>query len=231
MQNPVNKSYYGYTGLFRAPYSNNAGYGDSLYLITDESHYEANLIVLSDHFFHDAYRLLSCPTYQEIHIFVPSLDTVWISDLFGLVMSLKAYKKNVYWHYPTGRTLTEPINVQFDMSQLRPTLYQSKRINNLMIRLISNNGFYDFEVINGDKKEYFTVCTTEEQLKGLIADHEAIHMPYNTYYYGGDSAREIACGANAKQYTKYIIPNSFRNRDEFIEAAHTPFAFTPRLIG
>ena len=54
MVNPLNKSIYGYTGLFRQPFSNGTFYGNTLFVITNEAHSELNLIILSDGFFMDA---------------------------------------------------------------------------------------------------------------------------------------------------------------------------------
>ena len=231
-QNLVNKSYYGYTGMYRQPYANAAGYGDSLYLITDEAHFEANLIVLSDHFFRDAYRILSQPTYQEVHIFVPSIDMVWISDIFGLVMSLKAYKKNVYWHYP-DKYYPKHTNVLFEMAQILLPKYQSKVIPGLTIDMVKENDVYSFKVINGKKREYFSVwCKKDDAIKLINSGlYDAIHLPYNTFYYAGTSAREIACDTDIQKLARKVVPNSFRNRDEFVEAAHLPFAVMDRLLG
>lgn len=221
--NSFNDSIYGYTGLYRRPYSNQRIYGDTIYAVTDELHQEIHMICLSPGFYMDAYQILSCMTYQDIHIYVPVLDATNISDLFGLVMDLKKIKKHVEWHYPVKYRTTNPHNVQFEMAQNDHMSITSQRITNLIIKFEDAgyqaipNLIYDIKVCNGSKGDIFSNYPTEEKVAARKIDmlYKTIHIPYNTLYYGGQTAKEIV--AINRAYGRYIVPNSLKCREEFYE--------------
>lgn len=221
--NSFNDSVYGYTGLYRRPYSNQRIYGDTIYAITDEAHHEVHVILLSPGFYMDAFQILSSITYQDIHLYVPSLDITNISDLFGLVMDLKKIKKNVMWHYPVKYRTSNPHNVQFEMAQNDHMRFTSERITNLIISFedagytVTPNLLFDIKVCNGSKGDIFSNYTTMEKVAARKTDmlYKTIHIPYNTLYYGGQTAREIVDANRA--YGRFIIPNSLRCREEFHE--------------
>lgn len=234
--NKYNGSIYGYTGLFRRPFANQIAYGDTIYTITDETHQEMHMIFLSPGFYRDAYMILSCMSYQEIHLYLPVVDMTNISDLFGLVMDLRKAKKTIFWHYPQKFRTTNPHNVQFEMAQYDKMSYTSKHITNLIIKFEdagyepTPNLIYDIKVCNGSQGDIFTIYATEQKVKDRKADqlYRTIHMPYNCTYYGGTTARELATAE--RSYGQFIVPNNFKCREEFIQASNEPFALIPRAI-
>lgn len=221
--NPYNKSIYGYTGLYRRPFSNQRIYGDTIYAITDETHQEIHMIMLSPGFYKDAYQILACPTYQDIHIYLPVLDISNISDIFGLVMDLKKTKKSVMWHYPQKYRTTNPKNVLFEMCQYDKMTFTSNHITNLIITF-EDAGYtdvpdliYDIKVCNGSKGDIFTIYPQASKAEARMSDrlYKMIHMPYNGLYYGGMTAKEIV--AERRAYGQFITPNNFKCREEFLE--------------
>lgn len=234
--NPYNKSRYGYTGLFRQPYANQGTHGDTLYAITDEKCQECHLLVLSDGFFKDAYQFASQPTYQAVHIYVPSIGVLFISDLFRLVTTLKKIKRNVFWHFPVKYKTDDPVNVLFEMaqSQKMTTMGQVDSLMQLSISFVQSSvsdSWYDFKVVNGKNVDYFSLAMTEVKLNEILATKTAdrVHLPYNTYYLDSISAKDVACHMPGD--TRYIVPNNFRLGQEFVESMSCGFALIDRLLG
>lgn len=221
--NAYNDSVYGYTGLFRRPYSNQRIYGDTIYAITDEPHHEIHMILLSPGFYMDAFQILSCLSYQDIHLYVPVVDLTIISDLFGLVMDLKKIKKNIMWHYPVKYRTENPHNIQFEMAQDDHMSFTSPNIKNLIIKFedagyaATPNLVFDIKVCNGAKGDIFSNYATEEKVAARKTDllYKTIHIPYNTLYYGGQTAKEIV--GISRGYGRFIVPNSLKCREEYHE--------------
>lgn len=232
--NPYNHTSYGYTGLFRQPYANQSMYGDTLYCITSENHQIIHMLVLSDGFFKDAYRILSQPTYQMIHIYVPSAGMLFISDLFRLVTSLKTYKRDVFWHYPTITPAENPENVLFNMAQLCGNTFRDSTIPNLTVQMFDSEstaatGWYDFGLINGKRKEYFSLVMTESKWDMVCkSGYDLVHLPYNTYYLPSITAIELYC--KDEKNGRKIVPNNFRNVADFKDAAMKKYALCERLM-
>lgn len=233
MVNPLNKSIYGYTGLFRQPFSNGTFYGNTLFAITDEKHSELNLFILSDGFFMDAYRIASQPTYQKVNIFVPSLNVLFISDLFRLVTTLKKLK-DVMWYHPKKYKTENPQNVLFELSQNQANVITSPSIYNFIVRMIPSTcdieEMYDFDVTNGKDKFYFTLGASKEYIETLILGKtfDIIHLPYNTYYAIGTTGRELV--KDNKKIARYLCANNFNNVEEYNEMMCSGFALLPRLM-
>lgn len=233
MVNPLNKTIYGYTGLFRQPFSNGTFYGNTLFAITNESHSELNLLILSDGFFMDAYRIASQPTYQKVNIFVPFLNVLFISDLFRLVTTLKKLKE-VMWYHPSRYTTENPQNVLFEVTHNRANVMTSSSIYNLIIRMIPAscdiNDMYDFDVSNGKDKFYFTLGSSKKYIESLITSkkYDTIHLPYNTYYAISTSGRELV--EDDRKLSRYLCANNFNNVEEYNEMMCSGFALLPRLM-
>ena len=218
MVNPINNSIYGYTGIFRQPFSNGSFYGNTLFVVTDQAHSELNLFILSDGCFMDAYRIASQPTYQKVNIFVPCTNILFISDLFRLVTTLKKLKE-VTWYHPQKYKTANPQNVLFELSQNQANLFTSASIYNFIVRMKTSNcdidDMYDFDVTNGKEKHYFTLGASKEYVQSLIEgkQYDAIHLPYNTYYSISTTAKEIA--DDNKKNARYLCPNNLNNVSEF----------------
>ena len=126
------KMYSGYTGLYRQPYANQMTYGDTIYVIMDELQQEANVLMLTPGAYKDAYRLLSMPSIQFVNIFVPSMDVLWISDVFRLVVDLIKIKREVKFYYPE-KISVGLVNALFNISCKTLNTFRSKRTPNLLI--------------------------------------------------------------------------------------------------
>lgn len=232
----------GYSGLYRQPYANASTYGDTIYLIPDQYHQEMNVLILTPGAYRDLYRILSAPTYQRVNLFIPSVDTLFISDLFRLVCDLRKIKSEVRWYYPEPVNGITPKNMLFETAQIRSNYFKSERISNCTIEfklantLDDNHRFYDFEVCDGSSYDYFTLYLDEEKLDMLVSNFsntsagvERIHIPYNTVFYGGLTGKEAGEILGKKSY--YLVMNNFKCREEFIECNESQkYGFAKRVI-
>lgn len=225
------KTIYGYTGLYRPPYPNESTYGNSMYMICDQSHYEIALIILSEEFFRDAYRLLSQPSYRSIHIFMPNIGITMISPLFNLVTKLILLGKSVNWWYPKKYTTSNPQNVQFEMRQRLNSSFVANTMTGVTIQLIPNtndSNFYDILLTNNKRTDYFSLMMTDTDFTEIYQKYTAIHIPYNTNLVTGSTARAIYRISDS--YGPKINPFNFKSREEFIEAMGCRFAPTDRVV-
>jgi hypothetical protein len=223
----------GYTGLYRQPYPNGSTYGSTMYAITDKLHQELDLLLLTPGCYSEAYALCSGVTYQRIHIFVPCMDALFLSDVFRLVTDLMKRKLSVQWHFP-GKVTTSPGNVLFDMAQVKGGNFASDLIEDLTIefkRSISGDDdhpYYDFYVCDGESYVVFCMEMDAEKLTTLMTgEYDEVHLPYNTTFYGGLTGRE--CIALNEKWAYKLIPNNFKSREEFIEATEGPMGHARRL--
>jgi len=214
----------GYSGLYRQPYANTGTYGDTIFAITDERHQELNLIILTPGCYKDAFRIASSITYQRVNIFVPSMDVLFISDIFRLVMDLHKIKKTVRWHYPEKITTT-PANVLFEMDQMTGNYFVSNAIPNLTIEFKlsdkrdPNHRYYDIYVCDDDSYIAFCMYMDAEKLTHMMTsadNYDQIHISYNCVFYGGLTCRE--CASLNPRWTNRLVPNNFNCREEFAEA-------------
>lgn len=228
----------GYTGIYRQPYPNNATYGDSIFMITDEKHQELDLFLLTPGCYKDAYMIASSPTYQIINIFPPAMDGLFISDVFRLVTDLLKIKKAVKWYYPDKVDFV-PTNVLFQVNQMRGNYFSSPNITDLAIEFKRSNTldddhrFYDIYLCMDDIYAGFIMYMDAAKLTSIMTAStedavDFVHMPYNTTFYGGLSA--IECGKLNKAWMPKIVPNNFRCREEFIMCRDTDFSLPKRII-
>jgi hypothetical protein len=225
----------GYIGIYREPYSDLRCYGDSIYAITDENQQELILILLTPGCYKEAFALASHMSFQRIKLIVPSMDVLFISDVFRLVTDLMKIKKSVKWYYPE-HIATTPANVLFEMAQMTNN-YLASDIGGTTIefKLSSsrdeNHRFYDIYVCRDDSYIVFCMYMDAEKLTKLMTstDHyDQIHMPYNCTFYGGLTGRE--CGALNSQWTGRIVPNNYGCTEEYAEAANTGFCIPTRAM-
>ena len=215
------KAIKGYTGLFRQPFSDARLYGDTIYVISDEIHQEICVILLSPGFYRDTYRILSNPTYQKIRLFVPSIDSMWISDIFRLIADLRKIKLNVELYYPTDLKL-DITNMLVTTACHKASVFISDvidlKIKYGVARMVDRHTIYDIVIICEGKKEIFTLYMEDAVLSRYMTSNiDYLHIPYNCSYYGGLTGMEAAKLCTKGQKMKLIM-NNFKCREEFIEA-------------
>lgn len=223
----------GYSGLYRQPYANSATYGDTIYLVTDALHQELNLIILTPGCYRDAYRIASSMTYQRVNLFIPSVDALFISDVFRLVTDLLKIKKSVKWYYPE-KIKVSPSNVLFEAAEMRGNLYVSPTISNFNVEfklsseLDPNHRFYDFFVTEDKLCSAFCMYMDDAKLKKLVSEFDEIHVPYNCTFYGGLTCRE--CADLYPSISQKLVANNFKCKEEFIEASQRRLGLARRVI-
>ena len=225
----------GYVGLFRQPFANSAVYMDTMYLVTDALHQELNLILLTPGAYRDAYRVASQMTYQKVHIFTPSMDALFLSDVFRLVIDLQKIKKSVKWYYPE-KIKPVPTNVLFEVAQSTSNRYVSSTISELQIvyRLSNtvdpSHRFYDIYVADGVRNIAFCMYMDADKLATMTTsgDFDEVHLPYNCTFYGGMTVRE--CVASDPIAARKLVANNFKCREEFTEAVHLELLPPRRLV-
>lgn len=230
----------GYSGLYSQPYANASTYGDTVYLIPDAIHQEMNVLILTPGAYRDIYRILCYPTYQKINLFVPSMDVLFISDIFRLVTDLRKVKAEVKWYYPETVSELSPKNMLFETAQMKSNLYKSSTIPGLTIEfkvantLDETHRFYDFEVCDGTEYNYFTLYMDDTKLKSLVNSYSGksasahIHLPYNKSFYGGLTGKE--CGQILGKKSCILTMNNFKCREEFIEASQSQMFGIPKRV-
>lgn len=228
------KMYSGYTGLYRQPYANQMTYGDTIYVIMDELQQEANVLMLTPGAYKDAYRLLSMPSIQFVNIFVPSMDVLWISDIFRLVVDLIKIKREVKFYYPE-KISVGLVNALFNISCKTLNTFRSKRVPNLLIKYEVSSGSRDdhrfYNIIVSDDSGYhlFTLYMDAAYLATLIdKKNTTIHMPYNTLFYGGLTAPE--CYNLNPNLMQHVVVNNFACREEFVQAMSSQCYAVPRRL-
>lgn len=222
----------GYTGIFKQPYANTDHYGDSIYVIADTKNQELNLILLTPGCYKDAYFVASAVTYQYINIFVPSMDSIFISDVLRLVFDLRRIKKMVQFIYPQHVTIS-PANVLFDQSHLKLSNYVSTHIPSCHITYqpadssesMASAHLYDISVYDGKQFMLFTLKMDTTKLTTAFTGtdkYDSVHLPYNCTFYGGLTAKE--CGKLNPRWSPQIVANNFACREEFIECTTSHIA-------
>ena len=224
----------GYTGIYRQPYANGNNYGDSIYVITDVLHQELNMIILSPGFFMDVYRIASSMSYQRLNVFIPSVDELFISDLFRLVLELSKLKKHIQWVYPDKITTVIP-NALFSATQVIKSKFVISKLNKgnqvftveymdgMNSMLSPGHMVYDIKVVTNDRVQLFCTYLSEEKLKTLSNSGKIddIHAPYNAVYYGGQSLRQCLARANYPKFPA-LVANNLNCREEFMECTTRP---------
>ena len=223
----------GYTGLYRQPFSDNIAYGDTLYVITDDAHQELNVIILTPGAYAEVFRMASSITFQRINLFVPSMDALFLSDVFRLVVDLQKIKKIVRWYYPE-RVSVRPPNMLFEHAQVLSTYYLSKLIEGLTVSFQSAStdenkaGLYDFKVYDGKLCDYFSLYMTKDKMANLLSSKmDRVHFAYNSTFYGGCTVRELH---EYNSWRPHMVPNNFMNREEFREAQHGMYGAPYRVV-
>ena len=162
------------------------------------------------------------------NLFVPSMDVLFISDIFRLVTDLRKVKAEVKWYYPETVSGLSPKNMLFETAQMKSNLYKSSTISGLTIEfkvansLDESHRFYDFEVCDGAEYNYFTLYMDEAKLDSLMSTYSGksapahIHLPYNKSFYGGLTGKE--CAQILGKKSCILTMNNFKCREEFIEA-------------
>lgn len=216
--------YSGYIGVYKQPYANTLTYGDTAYGVFDALHQELNILVLTPGAYREIYNFASAPSAQYINFFVPSMDVLWISDIFRLVTDLTKIKKSVNLYYP------DPINpgltnALFNIACKRYNSFISKRIDSFRIEYHLSDGsradhkFYDIHLFDGEKYHIFTLFVDKDNIDNVLkySAVDRIHMPYNTVFYGGLTA--IECAKLRPELVKKVIVNNFNCREEYVAAA------------
>jgi len=210
----------GSTGNFKQPIEDLSLYGPTMYGVSDANKEELNLIILTPGCYYDAYKIIRQIGFQDVKIFVPAIDVLFISDIFNLLMETIEYKPTIQWVFPKQFTL--PSSATFENSQIIAETYVNQINSSIIIEYrdagILGREVYDILVKDGASVHYFCQYITPEKLETLY-NAEAIttiHLPYTSTLYGGLSYTS-ATRLNIKYKTK-LIADSFRTLDEYVYA-------------
>ena len=77
------KTVSGYLGLFQPPHLDHTWH-NSVYCITGNDHRDLAIIPLVPNFFEDAFLAARKSCYQNIELFLPALDMIFVSDAYLL---------------------------------------------------------------------------------------------------------------------------------------------------
>lgn len=209
----------GYVGLFKQPYDKTNL--STLYCITDDMHEVLIMIILSPSAYADAYRICKNITYTDIYIITPSIDVLFLSDLFNLVTKLRIMKPSLKWVYP--KTPGMNTSIGFSLSQMVTDKFIYEDYNyfehHIIIDFIpiSHEGrnFCNLLLRDGEKSIYFSQYLNIEMLDNLHNDDtiDEIHLPYNSTLYGGLNFNQIVFHHN-RYHTKCRI-HSFLSMEEY----------------
>lgn len=223
----------GYTGLYRQPFADHGLYGETLYVITDMYHQELNILILSPGSYMDICRFATAVTFQRVNLFVPTMDALFLSDIFRLVVDLQKIKKTVRWYYPE-KVVVSPPNKLFETAQVYSAHFISKAIADLRIEMMpasteeNKKGLYDFRVYDGKSYDLFSLYMTEAKMvESLNCTYDKIHFSYGAGFYGGVSVREMS---NHNAWRGKMVPNNFSSLAEFREAAHGMYGQANRIV-
>ena len=224
----------GYTGIYRQPYPNQTTYGDTIFAVTDDTHQELNLIMLTPGAYKDAYQIAAKATYQYINIFVPAVDINFISDLFRLYMDLLKIKMHVKWYFPdVMEDLTK--YVLFDLGHISGKYFSSPNIPGLTIDFVRtydevegqiknsalsgrlDHNLYDICVCDGSKYVMLAQYMDANKLQALVrtGNYDEIHLSYLATPYEGLNYKE--CVKLNPKYKTILFANGFACREEFLD--------------
>ena len=224
---------FGYTGLYRQPFADHITHGDTIYVMMDTAHQELNILLLTPGAYLEVFRMASSITFQRINLFVPSMDALFLSDVFRLVIDLQKIKKTVRWYYPDKITVKPP-NLLFERAQVLSTFFLSKAIPGLTINFQESSkdenkaGLYDFKVYDGEDYDCFSLFMTKEKMDDLLrSKFDRIHFAYNSTFYGGCTVRELS---EYNSWRSHIVPNNYMSIEEFREAQHGRYGTAYRIV-
>lgn len=216
-------NYSGYTGNFKQPLSDLSLYGPTIYGVSDINKQELDLILLTPGCFYDAYKIIKQIGFIDVKIFIPSLDVLYISDIFNLIMDIAKYKPTIQWVFPLLPQI--PTSTLFEAMQLKNTFYQNSIDSNITIEYIpseiAGRSVYDILVKDGNKTRYFCqyLSTTKLDLLYDLETIDEIHIPYTSTLYGGlDYMDAISID---KKYASKLVANDFCSVDEYLYAKET----------
>jgi len=208
----------GYTGLFKQPIQNPVLYGPTVYCISDNDKNEAIFILLSPQAFLDVYNIAKSPSIINAKLVVPSLDVIFISDIFNLFMALKPIKPELKWIFPECPPITT--SLEFELGHEKMDNYIHPHDFDLSISFIKNTNFalknvYDIIVRDGEKVRYIAQYIDDDKAKILIENLsiDEIHVPYSSTIYGGLSYSELI--ALYPDHTTKFVVNSFASISEY----------------
>lgn len=208
----------GYTGIFKQPIQDTASYGPTVYCVADPTKKEVCIIPLVPGFYQDVYRYASLVTNEEVTIFIPSLDILFISDMFNLIMNLRNVKKSLRWVFPDRPEISSSIeflNLQNVASSYDHTVDSRLSIEYIKDTYIPDRTVYDIIVRDGTKTIYLTSYMTAEKAKALNDNiaYTEIHVPFSSTLYGGLSYIDIV--KLDGPYRKKFVINCFTSVDEY----------------
>lgn len=230
----------GYLGLFKQPIDSR--YVSTIYGITDNTKGTLILVLLSPESFIDAYKISKLITYNQIYYIVPSLDVLFISDIFNLYMKIKNIKPNAKWVFPLNPPMST--SVEFENAQIKTdslsvsiaplyneSLYynQSNFYNyetSLLINFVRSNiddarNYYDIIIRDSIKTMYFSQYITQTKMEVLYNDItiDEVHLPYNSTLYGGLNYNQLVT-LNNKYHNKLKV-HSFLSVEEYLFCKQT----------
>ncbi len=208
-----------YIGLFKQPVDGKLK--STIYCITDRMKDRLIMIILTPSAFIDAYNISKRLTYTEIYYVVPSLDVLFVSDLFNIFMKIKTLKPYAKWIFPEKPDFQT--SVEFELNQIVADHFMYDGYNdynfNVSLEFILSQDegrkFYDILLNDGKKSIYFSQYMDADKLEKLYDDDtiDEIHIPYSSTLYGGLTYHQIMKISN-KYYTKIRV-HSFLTVEEY----------------
>lgn len=216
--------YQGYTGLFRVPYDSVSNHSSTIYCISNYVKTMLIIIPLTPGFFSDAFRIAKTPQYQEIYILPPSLDCIYISDVFNLYQELKALDKvvvKVICSIPPDGKVSDGFMRDFELRGTTEFHFDPYGINamDLYVKFDRHlNPEYrpsnDIIISDSNKTMILSQYMSNDKLDYLAGvGYDEIHMSFAHNTYGGLTYLQ-AVNYNKKLADKIIV-NSFVSVDEF----------------
>lgn len=216
----------GYSGLYRPPTEDLCKYGTALYCVTEDPKRTLIVVALNPTFFLDLYRIIKHPQYQKLVLIVPTVDCVYISDIYNLYTEVTV---NLEKEFVLICPETIPIATS-DEFLTHVKVMQHARINllgddqtNLTVSVDYNHLYtpitrsvWDIILTTPMKRIFFSFYMSEEKLYWLKEHRDyfdEVHMPFTNITYGGASYMEIR-RLTCTGIIPYIRVHSFRTDEE-----------------
>ncbi len=216
----------GYAGLFKQPIIDTKNNLEpTLFCSINSSTHTLVLVIISPECYNLAYRIATDSRYEDIVIIPTSLDALFLSTVFNLVMSLRKIKP-VKWIYPDR--LHFPTSVEFINSQTvsNTFMFQGEAeglVFDTNFSLIKSDApnrtlpVYDIVIQDMMKTRYFMQYCNLEKIEKVIkecGEKTEIHMAYSSTLYGGSVYKDIS--NVTMKYFNNIRVHSFVHLEEYL---------------
>ena len=208
-----------YNGVFIQPHRNKLT--STMAYLTNEDNKDLILFLLSPGLFQDAYKLASNPSFRNVYILSPSMDSLFISDIIRLQNDLSDLKNICKVIFPV-KPNDEKTNVifknnfikrnsillknEFEMASIKYLKTPIENVYNIHLSLSTGgyvlSSFIDEHILN------------ELENDSLVNE---IHLFYTTSLYGGFSFKDIKLNNELEYKPRKIRCNGFLNTEELKE--------------